>query len=197
MSVNGILRKVVLIYISTSIMRILISLVSPTLLSLRRKIVSNLRETLLLYLILFLIANESKQFLYIFHPCDTHFHVELSETILLPFLCSVASNGTCGFSKFPSSVKEFLQMQSQMTLDQWNEQTSWKLHLTHYLFFFMCGHSYFDEHKETLSGFHFSKLAISPQVRWVEISSSLISRSTFEENQGKKPLFSPKVSNLW
>ena len=62
--------------------------------------------------------------------------------------------------------------------------------------FFFFPDSYFDEHKEKLSGFHSSKLAILLQVRWMEISSSLISRSTFEENQGKKSLFGPKVNNL-
>lgn len=56
--------------------------------------------------------------------------------IFLPFLFSIASNGTCGFSMFSSSVKEALQMQCQTNLDQWNEHNSWKLHWTHYFFFF-------------------------------------------------------------
>ena len=66
-----------------------------------------------------------------FCPCHTNFHIELSRTILLPFLCSVASNGTCGFSKFSSSAKEFLQMQCQtiwsMKCTKFMEITSNKL----------------------------------------------------------------------
>lgn len=56
---------------------------------------------------------------------------------LLPFLFSIASNGTRGFLMFPSSVKESLQMQYQTTLDQCTEQNSWKLHLNT-LSFFSC-----------------------------------------------------------
>lgn len=64
----------------------------------------------------------------------------------------------------------------------------------------MCGHSFFfAEHKETLSGFHSLKLASLSQTRWVEISSSLISRSTFEENQGKSHSSVQKraISDSW
>lgn len=105
------------------------------------------------------------------------------ETILLPFLCSVASNGTCGFSMFSSSEKECLQVQCQTALSmKWTKITEIT---SNTLFFLMCGHRSFAEQKETLSGFHSLKLAILSQMRWVEISSSLINRSTFEENQGK------------
>lgn len=67
------------------------------------------------------------------------------------------------------------------------------------LFFLMCGHIYFAEHKETLSGFHSLKLAILSRTRWVEISSSLISRSAFEENQGKSHSSFQKqaISDSW
>lgn len=64
------------------------------------------------------------------------------DCIFLPFLFPVASDGTCGFSMFSSSVKEFLQMQGQASLDQWNEQKSWKSHLTHF-FSPLCGHKIF------------------------------------------------------
>lgn len=58
---------------------------------------------------------------------------------------------------------------------------------------------FFAEHKETLSGFHSLKLASLSQTRWVEISSSLISRSTFEENQGKSHSSVQKraISDSW
>lgn len=171
---------------------------SPTLLSLRGKIFSNLKENhVLQFNFHFWLLMKRNTFLCIFWATRYLFSCwNKWDYIFLPFLFSIASNGTCGFSVFSSSVKEFLQMQCQTNLDQWNEHNSGKLHRTYY-FFFLCGHRYFDEHKETLSGFHSSKLAISPGVRWVEISSSPISRSTFEENQGKKSLGSPKVSHLW
>ena len=113
---------------------------------------------------------------------------------LLPFLFSIASNGTRGFLMFPSSVKEFLQMQYQTILDQCTEQNSWKLHLTHYLF--SCVNTVILMNTKKNSEFHSSKLAILSQVKWMEISSSLISRSPYEENQDKKSLFGPKGNNL-
>lgn len=116
------------------------------------------------------------------------------DSILLPFLFSVASNGTCGFSTFSSCEKEFLQMQCQTALDQWSEQNSWKSHLTHYPF--LCVGTVIWWTQRNTFWILFLKTGNLASVRWVEISSSLISRSTFEENQGKS-LFSPKVSNLW
>lgn len=95
----------------------------------------------------------------------------------------------CSHLLWKNSCKYNVKQPGSMKWTQFMEITSSTLS------FHQCGHGYFDEDKETLFGFYSSKLASEPPVRWVEISSSLISRSTFEANQGKKSLFSPTLSN--
>lgn len=129
------------------------------------------------------MITEAKWFLCVFCPCNANFHLQLSvrrsfylfyvrlhQMALVIFQCShPPRRNAC-----KCNAKQ---------LYQWDEQNH-RNYIKHTIFL-MCGHSYFAEHKETLSGFHSLKLAVLTQTRWVEISSSLISRSTFEENQGK------------
>ena len=136
MLLKGPLRKIALIYTPTSDENAHFPTLSPALLSLRGKKSLHIwgensisQSSFHFWLLIKLnIFYDFGQTILIFMLKETRGH-------LLPFLFSIASNGTRGFLMFPSSVKEFLQMQYQTTLDQCTQQNSWKLHLTHYLFF--------------------------------------------------------------
>lgn len=118
------------------------------------------------------------------------------ETILLPFLCSVASNGTCGFSMFSSSEKERLQVQCQTALSmKWAK--SQKLHQTHYFFlnvwarFFFC---WTQRNTFWISFLETGKLVSN------EVGGNLIisnQQKHIWRKPGEKLLFSPRASNLW
>ena len=140
-------------------------------------------------------ANKAKHFLW-FWPNNTYFHVERNRRTSFTFFIfncikwySWFFNVSIFCERIPANA--ISNNPGSMHWTKFMEITS------NTLSFFLCEHSYFDEHKEKHSEFHSSKLAILSQVKWMEISSSLISRSPYEENQDKKSLFGPKGNNLW
>lgn len=112
------------------------------------------------------------------------FYVQLHQVAFVVFQCSHPSRRNACKCK----AKQ---------LYQWNEQNH-RNYIKHtHFFFFMWGTVLLLNTKKHF--LDFIELAILSRMRWVEISSSLISRSAFEENQGKSHSSGQKqaISDSW